>query len=153
MEPLERKRRFEDVMQVLANELECCQSIYDVTIEIGAMIQSDEIGTLISKLVEREHLIRQMQCFEEELRSLIAQWGASPTEHHGASGTFHRTAEQIRSLIASIVSLDEAHKNVIMDREGDISVELRRVREGRTLLRTYFPLSSREGRVVDRVVE
>jgi len=145
------ERRFEDVMRVLDNELECCQSIYDVTVEIGTMIQSDEIEALISKLVEREHLIRQLQSFEHELQSLMARWGSRPKEADGIRSGFHRTAKQIHSLVESVVSLDESHKNMITDRKGEISGELRRLQEGRTVLRTYSDVPSREGRLVDRV--
>jgi hypothetical protein len=153
MEIDEREQRLGDVMQVLANELECCQSIHDVTLDIGAMIQSDQVEALLSKLVERDHLIRQLQCFEEELRSLIAQWGAWPGDVGGSGSGLHRTAKQIRSLMESVVSLDEAHRNAITDRKGRVSGELRRLREGRTMWRMYSDVPSREDHLVDRVVE
>ena len=139
-------------MQLLANELECCQAIYDVTLDIGAVIQSNQIEALLSKLVEREHLICQLQGFEDELRSLIAQWGTWPEKAEGAKGGLRGTVEQIRSLMESVVSLDETHKNAVMDRKREITGELRRLREGRAVVRNYVDVPGREEHVVDRVI-
>ena len=70
-------------------------------------------------------------------------------------GVFQSDGVNVRLVgetVPSVVSLDETHKNAVIDRKGEITGELRRLREGRAVVRNYVDVPGCEEHVVDRVI-
>lgn len=148
--------------------LDCCRSIHKMTSEIGEALRSNDRGMLLAKLRERQSLIEEMGSLQspsallpDGVRGGVGEGGTSPLplspsppplvslsplrEEESGEGM-----EEIKTLLQAILSLDDVHKEQIAHKREEISQQLRKLYDGRQLLRSsYMTFPSSGTKLID----
>ncbi len=122
--------------------LDCCRSIYDVTLEIEEALRSDNWEALIAKLQARENLIKEVVSPQTGQDFVPQEKRIGTTKEEGDANS---VMGEIKTLLQATLSLDDVNKEKIVRKRKEITRDLKKLLAGRQLLRSSYMASPMSG--------
>lgn len=146
----EQDAYFERMDRTLDELVQCHRSIYDITSQIGQLVESGDGDGVAYKLTQREYGLQQLYTLHEELKALmlVEQAQRIESEAPGRFEHYRNMGKRLASWVEVTLSLDEENKRLLTRAKNDLSRKLGQIRDSRKQIqdRRYYELDrSRQG--------
>jgi len=133
---------FEQIDRILNELLQCHRSIYDITSQIGQLVESGDGDGVAHKLTQREHGLQRLHTLHEELKALTLMERVQLIECEAPdrSERYRNQGKRLASWVEVTLSLDEENKRLLGEAKSDLSRKLGQIKDGKRQIndRRYY---------------